>query len=91
MLNATDRRKGRKHRVGRVLSFFSSRNWDSPTHHPQASMPPHPLVTGGGAHARGRGGWGSPNSDDGTHTVVICKCKYFVAETYELVKEPKNL
>jgi hypothetical protein len=42
------------HRVDRVLSSFSSRrNWDSPT----------PSL------ACGRGGWGSPNSDEGTYTV----------------------
>ncbi len=23
-------------------------------------------------------GWGSPNSDEGTYTVVLCKYKYFV-------------
>ncbi len=23
-------------------------------------------------------GWGSPNSDEGTYTVVLCICKYFV-------------
>jgi hypothetical protein len=48
------------HRVGRVLSFFSSRrNWDSPTPHPQASVPcvpplAPPLVPGGGAHSLAR-------------------------------------
>jgi hypothetical protein len=44
------------HRVGRVLCFFSSRrNWDSPTPHPQACVPTHPLVRlgdgGGRAHS----------------------------------------
>jgi hypothetical protein len=38
-------------RVGRVLSFFSSRrNWDSPTPNPAGESPP-PLVRGGG-HTR---------------------------------------
>ncbi len=50
------------HRVGRVLSFFSSRrNWDSPnaTPHPQASVPaPHHPVLGGGAHLLAREGLG---------------------------------
>jgi hypothetical protein len=43
----------RNYRVGRVRSFFSSRrNCDSPTPHPQASVPPPPLVRGGGgAHS----------------------------------------
>jgi hypothetical protein len=35
--------------------FFSRRNWDSPPHHPQARLPPPPLVPGGGAHLRERG------------------------------------
>jgi hypothetical protein len=45
------------HRVGRVLSFFSSRrNWDSPTPRPQASVP-SPLWLGGrGTLAGERGG-----------------------------------
>jgi hypothetical protein len=68
------------HRVGRVLSFFSSRrNWDSPTPlSRQASVPPHPMVRGGGGHTRERG-WGSPNSDEGTYTVVLFIYEYFVA------------
>ncbi len=57
------------HRVGRVISFFTSRrNWDSPTPHPQASVPP-PLWfrgEGPGAHSIAGKGWGSPNSDKGT-------------------------
>jgi hypothetical protein len=48
------------HRVGRVLSFCSSRrNWDSTTPHPQASVPPPlPLLPGGGAHSLTREGVG---------------------------------
>jgi hypothetical protein len=63
------------HRVGRVLSFFSTRwNWDSPT--PLAAgecaPPPPTLWSGGGGHTRLRErGWGSPNSDEGTFTVVL--------------------
>jgi hypothetical protein len=38
---------------------------------PQACVPPPPLVRGGG-HTRWRGkGWESPNSDEGTHSVVF--------------------
>ncbi len=40
------------HRVGRMLSFFSSRlNWDSPPPEPQVSVSPHPLIRGGRAHS----------------------------------------
>ncbi len=40
------------HRVGRVLSFFSSRrNWDSPNPSPAGECSPLPLVPGGGAHS----------------------------------------
>jgi hypothetical protein len=40
--------------------------------------PPHPLVRGGG-HTRLRlKGWGSPNSNEGTYTVVLYIYKYFV-------------
>jgi hypothetical protein len=55
-----------KHRVGRVLSFFCSRqNWDCPNPSP--------------AHARWRErGWESPNSDDRTYTVVLFIYTYFV-------------
>ncbi len=60
-----------RHRVGRVLSFFSSRrrNWNSPT--PLAAgecaPPPPPFGPGGGgrAHSLAERGWGSPNSDEG--------------------------
>ncbi len=62
---------------------FSSRwNWDSP--HPfsrrRVCPPPHPLVRGGG-HTRLRlKGWGSPNSNEGTYTVVLYIYKYFVGD-----------
>ncbi len=48
------------HRVGRVLSFFSSRwNWDSPTPPLQASVPsPSPRFWGGGTHSLAREGLG---------------------------------
>ncbi len=45
-------------------------------------MPPHPLVGGGGGLTRLRlKGWGSPNSNEGTSTVVLYIYKYFVAWT----------
>jgi hypothetical protein len=68
------------HRVDRVLSFFSSRrNWDSPIPpQPQASVPPPlPPGFGGGSHSL-VGERGSPNSDEGKHTVVLHLCLYFV-------------
>ncbi len=63
------------HRVDRVLSFFSSRrNWNSPS--PLANVPPRPFVRGEGHTRLRERGWGSPNSDDGTYTVVLCRYKY---------------
>ncbi len=45
------------HRVGRVLSFFSSRwNWDSQTPHPQASVLPPPLWSRGEGESQFRRG-----------------------------------
>ncbi len=37
-----------------------------------------PPVMGGGAHSLAREGWESPNSDEGTYTVVLFIYKYFV-------------
>jgi hypothetical protein len=64
------------HRVGRVLSFFSSRrNWYSPNPSPAGESAP---VLGGG-HTRWRvRGWENPNSDEGTYTVVLFIYTYFV-------------
>jgi hypothetical protein len=60
---------------------YSSRwNWDSPSPTPFAAgeCAPPPFGTGGG-HTRLRlKGWGSPNSNEGTYTVVLYICKYFV-------------
>jgi hypothetical protein len=53
--------------------FSSRRNWDSPNPSPAGEFPP-PLW-------RERG-WESPNSDEGTHTVVLYMYMYFV--------EPRN-
>ncbi len=55
--------------------FSRRRNWDSPNPSPAGEQPsvPHPprfRGGGGGTLACGRGG-GSPNSDEGTYTVVL--------------------
>jgi hypothetical protein len=64
-----------KHRVDRVLSFFSSRrNWDSPPPTPQACLGPPLLWFRGEGHkiACGRGaGGGGPNSNEGTYIVIL--------------------
>ncbi len=66
------KRVGLFHRVGRVLSFFSSRrNWDSPNPSPASECAPPPLGLGQGAHSLAREGWERANSDDGTYTVVL--------------------
>jgi hypothetical protein len=72
------------HRVGRVLSFFSSRrNWDSPNPSPAGECAPP--GSGGGAHSReGMGVWESPYSDERTYTVVLCKYTYFVPYPQEV-------
>ncbi len=72
----------RHHRVGRVLSVSPVVGIGTPPPLlPQASVPPHPLV-GGGGHTRLRlKGWGSPNSNEGTDTVVLYIYKYFVPAT----------
>jgi hypothetical protein len=58
------------HRVGRVLRFSPVvRILTSPTPRPQASV--LPPVLGLGAHSLEREGWESPNSDDGTYSVVL--------------------
>jgi hypothetical protein len=64
---------------------FSSRwNWDSPTPLAAGECAPHTLVWGGG-HTRLRlKGWGSPNSNEGTYTVVLYIYKYFVVTTLAL-------
>jgi len=65
--------------------FSSCRNWDSPTPTPLAAgeCAPHPLVPGGG-HTRLRiRGWGSPNSDEWTYTVMLYIYKNFVMWAFE--------
>ncbi len=75
------------HRVGRVLSFFSSRrNWDSPNPSPAGECVPPRFW--GEVHTRWREkGWESPNSDEGTYTVVLFIYTYFVPYPYQLHKE----
>ncbi len=65
-------------RVDRALGFFpSSLNWNSPNPHPQASVSPT-FGSGGGTHSLAGEGLGSPNSDEGTDTVVLKVHMYFV-------------
>ncbi len=59
--------------------FFSRRNWDSPNPSPAGECAP-PLVPGGGTRLRERG-WESPNSDEGTYTVVLYISMNFVLVT----------
>ncbi len=70
-----------KHRVGRVLSFFSSRrNWDSPNPSSAGECASLPLVPGERVTLAGErgGGWESHNSDERTYTVVLFICVFFV-------------
>ncbi len=67
------------HKVGKVLSIFSSRrNWDSPNPSPAGECAPLLWFRGEG-HTRWRErGWDSPNSDEGTYTAVLFIYTYFV-------------
>jgi hypothetical protein len=57
-----------------VLSFFSSRRiWDSPNPSPAGECAPPPFWGEGQTRWLERG-WESPNSDEGTHTVVLFLC-----------------
>jgi hypothetical protein len=59
--------------------FSSHWNWDSPTPLAAGECAPPPFGPGGG-HTRLRlKGWGSPNSNEGTYTVVLYIYKYFVS------------
>ncbi len=63
-----------RHKVGRELSFFSSRpNWDSPNPSPAFECAPHLWFWGEGHTGWRERGWESPNSDEGTYTVVLFK------------------
>ncbi len=60
------------HRVGGVISFFSSRrNWDSPTPHPQARVPPPPRFWGEGHTRWQERGWESPMIPTRGHTLCM--------------------
>ncbi len=67
-----------RHRVGRVLSFFSSRrNWDYPIPSPAGEYAP-PWFGGRGTLAGERGGGRVPMSNEETDTVVLLIYMYFV-------------
>ncbi len=68
-----------------MLSLFSSRLSELGRPHPppapcRRGCPPPPTlcftVGPGGAHSLTGEGWGSPNSDEGTYSVVLCIYKY---------------
>jgi hypothetical protein len=68
------------HRVGRVLSFFSSRkNWDSPNPSPAGECPP--TDSGGRAHSLAREGLGEPQFRRGDiHCGTLYIYVYFVGD-----------
>ncbi len=69
-----------------MLSFFSSRrNWDSPNPLPAGECGPPP------ASGEGLGAWESPNSDEGTDTVLLCIYKYFVDHTADIANADSDL
>ncbi len=62
--------------------FLRCRNWDSPNPSPAGECAPPPSGSGGEGHTRWRErGWESPNSDEGTYTVVLFIYTYFVSVT----------
>jgi hypothetical protein len=64
--------------------FLQSSELGVPRPPPAGECAPPPFGSGGGGHSRYRErGWGSPNSDGGTYTVVLCIYKYFVCLTIE--------
>jgi hypothetical protein len=72
------------HRVGRFLSFSPVVGIGtlppplSPASVPPGEFAPPPFSGGRGTLAGERGGWESPNSDERTYSVVLCKYMYFV-------------
>ncbi len=65
LIGHSEQRIGDRHRVDRVVSFFSSRrNWDSPNPSPAGECAPPPPPPGSGGRS-----WESPNSDEGTYTL----------------------
>ncbi len=75
-----------KHRE--VLSLFSSRwNWGSPNPSPECAPPPC-----GAGHTRWRErGWERPNSNEGTYTVVLFICMYFVTTNIFFLRKERSL
>ncbi len=62
--------------------FSSRRNWDSPNPSPAGECAP--LRFWGEKHTLWRArGWESPNSDEGTYTVVLFIYMYFVAHPFQ--------
>jgi hypothetical protein len=83
---------GWSHRVGRVLSFFSSRrDWGSPNPSPAGECAPTLWVRGKG-HTRWRErGRESPNSEERTYTLVLYIWVYFAAGVIMPLKVSKSL
>ncbi len=69
--------------VGRVLSVSPVVGIGTPPPLLQQAgvPPPPPFGTGGGQTRLRLKGWGSPNSNEGTFTVVLYIYKYFVVQT----------
>ncbi len=66
-----------KHRVGRVLGFFSSPpNWEPPPPHPQASVFPYLGSGGGGPTRLQERGWGSEFGQGDRHCGTLGKYEY---------------
>jgi hypothetical protein len=64
---------GSRHRVGRVLSFLQSSELGLPQPLTRSQVYPLPFGSGGrGTLAFERGRLESPNSSEGTYTVVLC-------------------
>ncbi len=60
--------------------FLQSSELGLPNPSPSGECAPPPFGPGGGGwiHSQGERGWGSPNSDEGTNTVVLFINTYFV-------------
>ncbi len=64
-----------RHRVGRVLSFFSGRrNLDYPNPSPTGECAPHPLVQGRGAHSLAGDGLGESQFRRGDDVYISTLC-----------------
>jgi hypothetical protein len=62
--------------------FLQSSELGLPAPLTRRSVPPPPTFGSGGRGtiAGESGGWESPNSDEGTYTVVLCRYMYFVGQ-----------